>query len=76
MNIRAAPSEEEKEVGNAEGGDGVESLGVGEESGVASEEAHIAGAEWTFVHLQTISGACAQWVGSNNESLSAASMVM
>jgi len=42
---RAAPSEEEKEVGNAEGGDGVESLGVGEESGVASEEAHIAGAE-------------------------------
>ena len=33
MNIRAAPSEEEKEVGNAEGGDGVESLGVGEESG-------------------------------------------
>ena len=45
MNIRAAPSEEEKEVGNAEGGDGVESLGVGEESGVASEEAHIAGAK-------------------------------
>ena len=45
MNIRAAPSEEEKDVGNAEGGDGVESLGVGEESGVASEEAQIAGAE-------------------------------
>ena len=45
VNIRAAPAEEEKEVGNAEGGDGVESLGVGEESGVASEEAHIAGAE-------------------------------
>ena len=51
MNIRAAPSEEEKEFGNAEGGDGVESLGVGEESGVASEEAHIAGAKWTFVHI-------------------------
>ena len=45
MNLRAAPSEEEKEVGNAEGGDGVETLGVGEESGIASEEAHIAGAE-------------------------------
>ena len=45
MNIRAAPSEEEKEAGTAEGGDGVESLGVGEESGVASEDAQIAGAE-------------------------------
>ena len=45
MNIRAAPAEEEKEVGNADGGDGVESLGVGEENGAASEEAQIAGAE-------------------------------
>merc|ERR1712107_71831 len=36
---RAAPAEEEKEVVNADGGDGVESLGVGEESGAASEEA-------------------------------------
>ena len=45
MNIRAAPSEEEKEVRNAEGGDGVESLGVGEENGAATEEAQIAGAE-------------------------------
>ena len=45
MNTRAAPAEEEKEVGNAEGGDGVESLGVGEENGAATEEAQIAGAE-------------------------------
>merc|ERR1719210_3165443 len=42
---RAAPSEEEKEVRNAEGGDGVESLGVGEESCAASEEAQSAEAE-------------------------------
>merc|ERR1719495_1239767 len=42
---RAAPAEEEKDAGNAEGGDGVESLGVGEENGAASEEAQIAGAE-------------------------------
>ena len=45
VNIRAAPVEEEKEVGNAEGGDGVESLRVGEESGAASEDAQSAGAE-------------------------------
>merc|ERR1711972_752844 len=42
---RAAPAEEEKEVGKAEGGDGVESLGVGEEGDAVSEEAQIAGAE-------------------------------
>jgi len=45
MNTRAAQAEEEKEVGKAEGGDGVESLGVGEEGDAASEEAQIAGAE-------------------------------
>ena len=45
MNTRAAPAEEEKEVGKAEGGDGVESLGVDEEGDAASEEAQIAGAE-------------------------------
>ena len=49
MNTRAAQAEEEKEVGKAEGGDGVESLGVDEEGDAASEEAQIAGAEWTFV---------------------------
>jgi len=42
---RAAPAEEEKEVDKAEGGDGVESLGVGEESCAASEEAQSAEAE-------------------------------